>query len=242
MTEPEVRLLEERRDRIVADLKAIVGQVDSREFDANTAADLRHQYEVELADTLTALEKARMERPHGRSPKRIAIGLVAFTVAATGAVFGLASAVNSSPTTTAGGIDLSNITNAELEEVVAANPDVVPMRLALARRYVEAGEFSSALPHYLYILERGPDPEALMYLGWMTYLSGDAATGESLLERSLELEPDDVLAQWFLANTRYYGLGDTDGAVPLLEAVIAAPGTPADIVAEAERMIAEAGS
>jgi tetratricopeptide (TPR) repeat protein len=241
MTEPGVRLLEERRDRIVADLRAIAEQVESGEFDSGTAGGLRHQYEVELADTLTALDKARIEPPRGRSPKRIAIGLVVFTVAATGAVIGLAGAVNSTPTTTAGGIDLSSITNEELEEVVAANPDVVPMRLALARRYVEAGEFSSALAHYLYILERGPEPEALMYLGWMTHLSGDAATGESLLERSLDLQPDNVLAQWFLANVRYYGLGDIDGALPLLEAVIASPNTPADIVAAAELMIAEAG-
>ncbi|MEX2419085.1 MAG: tetratricopeptide repeat protein [Acidimicrobiia bacterium] len=242
MTGPEVRLLEERRDRIVGDLRAIDGQIAVEELDEATGAELRRRSEVALADTLAALEKARAERPRGRSPQRIAIGLAAFTVAATAAVIGLAGAVNSSPTTTGGGIDLANVTNEELEEVVAANPDVVPMRLALARRYVEAGEFSAALPHYLYILESGPEPEALMYLGWMTHLSGDPATGESLLERSLELQPGNVLAQWFLANVRYFGLGDTAGAIPLLEAVIASHNTPADIVAEAERMIAEAES
>lgn len=242
MTGPEVRLLEERRDRIVADLRAIDGQVALGELDEATAAELGRRSEVALADTLAALEQARTERPRGRSPQRIAIGVAAFTVAATAAVIGLAGAVNSSPTTTAGGVDLADVTNEELEEVIAANPDVVPMRLALARRYVEAGQFSAALPHYLYILERGPEPEALMYLGWMTHLSGDPATGASLLERSLELQAGNVLAQWFLANVRYFGLGDTAGAIPLLEAVIASPDTPADIVDEAERMIAEAES
>jgi tetratricopeptide (TPR) repeat protein len=242
MTGPEVRLLEERRDRIVADLQAIDGQIAVEEIDGATGAELRRRSEVALADTLAALEKARAEPPSGRSPRRIAIGLAAFTVAATAAVIGLAGAVNSSPTTTVGGIDLASVTNEELEEVVAANPDVVPMRLALARRYVEAGEFSSALPHYLYILEEGPEPEALMYLGWMTHLSGDPATGESLLERSLELQPGNLLAQWFLANVRYFGLGDAAGAIPVLEAVIASPDTPDDIVAEAERMIDEADS
>jgi cytochrome c-type biogenesis protein CcmH/NrfG len=81
-----------------------------------------------------------------------------------------------------------------------------------------------------------------MYLGWMTHLSGDPATGESLLERILELQPGNLLAQWFLANVRYFGLGDAAGAIPLLEAVIASPDTPDDIVAEAERMIDEAES
>lgn len=242
MSAPQVRLLEERRDRIVADLKSIDDQITANELDPGTGTELRHRYEVALADTLAELDAARSSDPPGRSPRRIAIGLAAFTVAAAAAVVGLAGAVSSSPTTTAGGIDLTNVTNEELEEVVAANPDVVPMRLALARRYVEAGDFSSALPHYLYILERGPEPEALMYVGWMTHLSGDPATGASLLERSLELQPGNVLAQWFLANVRYFGLGDQVGAVPLLEAVIASPETPADIVAEAERMIAEAES
>jgi cytochrome c-type biogenesis protein CcmH/NrfG len=130
-----------------------------------------------------------------------------------------------------------------MEAVVAANPEVIPMRLALARRYVEAGDFSSALPHYFEVLERDArNPEALMYMGWMTYLSGDAETGVALIEQSLEVAPGDILATWLLANARYYGLGDRAGAVPLLEAVLASGLAPPEIVAEAEQMIAEAGS
>jgi cytochrome c-type biogenesis protein CcmH/NrfG len=130
-----------------------------------------------------------------------------------------------------------------MEAVVAANPDIIPMRLALARRYVEAGDFSAALPHYFEVLERDErNAEALMYMGWMTYLSGDAATGVALIEQSLESAPGDVLAMWLLANARYYGLGDETGAVPLLEAVLASGLAPDEIVAEAEQMLAEAGS
>lgn len=242
MTEVRTRLLEERRDRIVADLRSLDEQVGSEELDIGTAEELRHRYEIDLADTLADLEAARTEAPTGRSKRRIVVGLAAFAVAATAAVVGLASAVDSDPTAADAGVDLSDVTSEELEQVVAANPDVVPMRLALARRYVEAGDFSSALPHYFYILERGPNAEALMYLGWMTYLSDDAATGAALLERSLELEPGDLLAQWFLANVRYYGLDDPAGAIPLLEAVIASGEAPADIAAEAQRMIDEAGA
>ena len=242
MTTSRTRLLEERRDRIVADLRSLDDQVGSEEIDAGTAEELRHRYEVDLADTLADLEAARTEAPTGRSRRRIAIGLAAFAVAAAAAVVGLASAVDSDPTVVDAGVDLSDVTNEELEQVVAANPEVVPMRLALARRYVEAGDFSSALTHYFYILERGPNAEALMYMGWMAYLSDEPETGAGLLEQSVELDPDNLLAQWFLANVRYHGLGDRAGAVPLLEAVIASGQAPADIAAEAQRMIDEADS
>lgn len=242
MSDTRVRILEESRDRIVADLRALDDQLQSEEIDAGMAEDLRQRYEVDLADTLAELETARAEKPKGRSRRRILIGLGAFAIAATAAVVGLAGAVDSDPTAPDQGIDLADVTDEELEQVVAANPDVVPMRLALARRYVEAGEFSLALPHYFYILERGPNAEALMYMGWMTYLSDEPETGAALLEQSLELDPGNLLAQWFLANVRYHGLGDRAGAIPLLEAVITSGQAPADIVAEAQRMIDEAGS
>ncbi len=113
--------------------------------------------------------------------------------------------------------DLADVTNEELEVVIAENPDIVPMRLALARRYVEEGSFSEALGHYMVVLEDGPHPEALAYVGWMTYLSGDPQTAEGLLERSLAQEPENGIALWFLANTRFEGLGDAAGALPLLD-------------------------
>ena len=242
MSEQRARLLEDRRDRIVADLRALDQQIAATEIEAETAELLRRRYEVDLADTLDELDAARREPEPGRSRQRVAIGIGAFVVAATAAVVGLASAVDSSPTPVDQGIDLATVTNEELEEVVAANPDIVPMRLALARRYVEAGDFSAALPHYFYILERGPNAEALMHLGWMTYLSDDAETGAALLERSVDLDPGNLQAKWFLANVRYRGLGDRAGAIPLLESVIASGEAPADIAEEAQRMIDEAGA
>ena len=137
--------------------------------------------------------------------------------------------------------DLFRVTNDELEAVVAANPEVIAMRLALARRYVEAGDFSAALPHYFEVLDREPnEPEALMYRGWMTTVSGEPATGASLRERSLEVAPDNLLAMLFLASTRLYGLDDPDGAIPLLEVVIASGAVPDHVLETAEVMLAEA--
>lgn len=249
MTDPRRVRLQERRDRALADIVDLEGQVDAGEIGADEAARLRARYRAEVADALAALDRLDGGAPT-RSARRTWMGLGIFAVVALLAVLGIARAVKpraeggfitggiSTPTT----IDLSRISNEEMEEVVAANPDVLPMRLALGRRYIEDGDFSAALPHYMYVLERGPNAEALMYVGWMTYLSGDAETGAALLERSLDVSPGEPLAQWFLANARFHGLGDRAGAVPLLEAVLGSEEAPPEVVAEAEAMLAEAES
>ncbi|MBI5157382.1 MAG: tetratricopeptide repeat protein [Acidimicrobiia bacterium] len=251
MNTPVRAELERRRDRALDDLVALDAQEACGELDTATAAQLRSRYEAEAAAALRALEAPVASPAPGRSGRRIAAALVAFAAIAVIVVIALVTAVEPRPEGgfATGGpesgttVDLDAVSVEEMEQVVAANPDIIPMRLALARRYVEAGDFSSALPHYFAVLERDErNPEALMYLGWMTYLSGDAATGVSLLEQSLEVAPGDVLAMWLLANARYHGLGDRVGAIPLLEAVLASGQAPADIVAEAERMIAEARS
>ncbi len=251
MSDARVRLLEQRRDQSIADLRALDAQVAAGEIAADDAARLRRRYETDVADALEAIDAARGAAPAGRSARRVWFGVVAFAVAAAGVVFALTRAVEPRDDTgplsgvaadvVTSGVDLSTITDQQMEEVVAANPDITDMRLALARRYVEEGDFSSALPHYLYVLNQGPNAEALMYVGWMTYLSGDPDTGASLLERSLSMAPDDVLAQWFLANVRYTGLNDVAGALPLLQAVIDSGQAPDDVVAEARSMMAAAG-
>jgi tetratricopeptide (TPR) repeat protein len=241
--------LELQRDRALDDLIALRAQEGNGEIDPATAAVLRTRYESEAAAALRQLEALPAQPEVGRSPRRMLLALGGFALAAGLVVWALVNAVEprgeggfvtggpGTPTT----IDLATISNEEMEAVVAANPDVIGMRLALAQRYVEAGEFSLALPHYFEVLERDPgNAEALMYMGWMTYLSGDAETGVGLLEQSLESEPGDVLAMWLLANARYYGLDDREGAIPLLQAVLDSGLAPPDIVAQAEEMLAEA--
>jgi tetratricopeptide (TPR) repeat protein len=136
--------------------------------------------------------------------------------------------------------DLASVSNEEMEGVVAANPDIVPMRLALARRYFDAGDFSSALPHYLHILEIEPDPEALANVGWMAYLNDRADIAQGYLEQSLAVSPGYTQAQFFLANVLLFGLDDPDGAAPLLRQVIATPGLPSDVLQDAESLLAQA--
>lgn len=122
------------------------------------------------------------------------------------------------------GRDLATVTEAEMEEVVAANPQVVPMRLALVERYLRKGNREKADQHAAVALRLAEEPadrqRALKLAGWLAALGGDPARGSELLTRSLELEPDDLDSQWFLANVRLTGLGDAAGAVTLLEAML----------------------
>ena len=92
----------------------------------------------------------------------------------------------------------------------------------------------------MFVLDRAAHPEALTYVGWMTYVSGDAATGAALLRRSLEVLPDDPLTEWFLANTLFYGTGETTEAVLLLERLLGYEVLPQEIAAETHRMLDEA--
>jgi tetratricopeptide (TPR) repeat protein len=113
-----------------------------------------------------------------------------------------------------------------LEAAVEAFPDLTPMRLQLAHRYLEQQELDAALEHYLAVLDREPHPEALSRVGWITFLSGEPQLAAQLLEESLAREPDDPIATWFLANVRLYGLDDPAGAVPLLEDLLARDDLP----------------
>ena len=186
-----------------------------------------------------------------RSLGRVWTGIAIVVVAGGLAVFGISRAIKPRPEGgfATGGVSeevvgggLADVSNAELEDVVAANPDVLPMRMALARRYFNEVAYSDALRHYLFVLERGPNSEALANVAWMTYRSGEPLTAVELLERSLELEPGYGPALWFLANVHIEGLNDPSSAVPLLEELIGQAGTPPEIVQAAEEMLARAQS
>jgi hypothetical protein len=145
------------------------------------------------------------------------------------------ASVASTPTTTQDGRDLSQVTNEEMETVVAANPGVVPMRLALVERYLHAADAEPAADARLTQLQRAqfhageaaaratsaPDQaRALRYLGWTTALLTDPAKGAGLLEQSLVKEPGNPDALWFLATVRFDRMHDAAAAKPLLEQLL----------------------
>ena len=111
-----------------------------------------------------------------------------------------------------GGRDLSTVSNEEMESVIAQNPNVIPMRLALAERYLGDGNFQKASEHAHVALQQNPGTtdkaRALRDLGWVTALQGNASQGAGLLEQSLQIEPTDKNTVFFLARVRLDGNAD----------------------------------
>ena len=136
------------------------------------------------------------------------------------------------------------MSNEELEGVVAANPNINAMRLALADRYFAAEEYSSALDHYLYIAENDPTPTeegiALARLGWMAYATGLSEAAEEYVLSSLDADPTNTEATLFLGFITLYGLEDAERAIPQLEAALEIPDLRADIVTQIEAALEEA--
>tara|TARA_Y100000768_G_scaffold371937_1_gene339123 strand:- start:487 stop:1023 length:537 start_codon:yes stop_codon:yes gene_type:complete len=100
--------------------------------------------------------------------------------------------------------NLENVSNAEMEKVIELNPDIFPMRIALANRYFEEFNYSNALPHFMYVAQNVEDLElkslALSQIGWMVHDSGDTSTSLNYIEEALAISPDSLLAK------TYYGI------------------------------------
>ena len=144
-------------------------------------------------------------------------------------------AAGSTPVTTQDGRDLSQVSNDEMEAVVTANPDVVPMRLALVERYLaaadgeqdgaaRAAQLQRAQVHAGEAAARATSAadhaRALRYLGWTTAWLTDPSKGATLLEQSLAQQPGQPDTLWFLAVVRFDRLHDAAAAKPLLEQLL----------------------
>ena len=226
------------------DLADIEMQVVAGDLAADDAVRLRDAYRSE-ADGLAELDLAGTTG--GLDRKRMLIGagvLVLGGLALTAGVVAVAHDRAPNDLITGGlpETSLENVTNEEMELVVAQNPNVIGMRLRLAERYFEEADFSSAYPHYLYILQQQDNAEALANMGWMTFLSGDAETGERFVTRSLEVDADHLQSYWYLANIRWFGYADGPGAIAPLERLLAAEGVPDDVRTDAETLLGEARS
>lgn len=214
---------------------------------AAAAADARESAEPSVTAALRADARRGASRSlAGTLATAAACGVLAVSVSAAARPSPNPAGGASATTTTmpaSAGRDLATVTEAEMEEVVAANPQVVPMRLALVERYLRKGDREKADQHAAVALRLAEEPadrqRALKLAGWLAALGGDPAKGSELLTRSLELEPDDLDSQWFLANVRLTGLGDAVGAVTLLEAMLRRD-IPAEKRAVVEQKLAEA--
>lgn len=127
------------------------------------------------------------------------------------------------------GQDLEDVSNETMEAVIAANadnPQVDGMRLALAERYYEEGDFQSAFPHYLEVAEspNATDAQAvtaLIRLGWMAWQgNGEVETALNLFDEALAIDAESDTARYLKAQVLWCGADELDQAASLLEAVL----------------------
>jgi cytochrome c-type biogenesis protein CcmH len=175
--------------------------------------------------------------PQPRSRKRLVVGGV-LLVAMFAVIVGVAGNFlqeREGPTegvADLGDQDLDDVSNETMEAIVAANPQINGMRLALAERYYEAGDYRSAFPHYLAVAESqdATDTEAaaaLIRLGWMAYEgNGEVETAIRLLDQALEIQPGAPVALYLKGQVQWCGAGDTEAAIALFEEVLANPDLP----------------
>jgi tetratricopeptide (TPR) repeat protein len=132
---------------------------------------------------------------------------------------------------------MASVTNEDLEAVVAANPEVVGMRSALAMRYFEERNLPKAIEHQTIVADIEPTADSLTVLGLFEFEGGAPADAATHLQAALELDPGYTPALWYLANVYLYGLDDGAAALPVLEELGAVEGLPDDIQHAVSEMI-----
>ena len=109
---------------------------------------------------------------------------------------------NNSVATTRTNTDLDSVTNEEMEKVINDNPDIYPMRIALANRYFDEINYSNALPHYMYVAENSGDNElksfALSQIAWMVFESNNIEVAIDYLDEALRINENSIIAKSYL--------------------------------------------
>lgn len=224
------------------DLAEVAEQLAAGELDAATAARLTAIYQAEL----TAAAVPGVQPRSSRARSWVGFGVVVAGIAVIGWLVAHAiqdRAPGGLPTgniESIGGRDLSEVSTEEMEQVLVDYPDIIPMRLALAFRYFEAGDHSQALPHYLRVLEQSPDqPEALTNIGWMSFSSGELELGTRYLERAIAVA-DYPQAKLFLGRIRL-SQGDEGAARDLFTELLDDSRVPANVKTQVLQLLAEIG-
>lgn len=139
------------------------------------------------------------------------------------------------------GRDLDKVTDQELEAVVAANPDVLGMRLALAERYTEKGRYDLAIAHYGTVIKQDPgNPRATAGLGWLMLQLEEQEQANRLADEALAVNPKLPEALWTKANVRLYGFEDAKGAIEVLDTMLEQPELNPAVRGQAEELRQEA--
>lgn len=186
--------------------------------------------------------------PKKRSRTRLLIGGLILVVAFAGIVVVAANSLQDRAALATGVADLneqdlSDVSNETMEAVIGANaddPQVNGMRLALAERYFDVGDYRSAFPHYLVVAEDpGAAPSqaitALVRLGWMAYDgNGEVDTAVRLIDEALAIDPRSHVALYVKARVGWCGAGEADEAVAVFEELLDDPDLAPETRAQVE--------
>ncbi|EIE99834.1 uncharacterized protein involved in biosynthesis of c-type cytochromes [Saccharomonospora glauca K62] len=261
--------LEQVRDQALADIVDLERQVADDEIPNHAAVRLRRQYEATAARAMEELETQPPEettttaqRP--RSSRRRRGRLVAYVSATAVAVFAalvllpqyvaerpeggfisgnevIQSPAGAPSSSAQPPRDLSTVTEAEMEQVVAANPNVLGMRLALARRYVEKGQYDKASEHYGVALTQAPDdPQARSSAAWLLHKMGNTEAALRFLDKTLLGAPGSPDALWYKARILLDGRRNPAGALEILQGLVERGDLEPERLAEADQLMTRA--
>lgn len=134
------------------------------------------------------------------------------------------------------GRNLADVSDRDLEAVVAANPEDVGMRIALADRYTKKGRYDSAAVQYRKVLEQDPgNADGMAHIGWLMLQTGNPKEAARIVDKALAADPRLLDALWFKANIELYGLGKARAALQTLDAM----SKRTDVSAEVRAQITE---
>jgi tetratricopeptide (TPR) repeat protein len=139
-----------------------------------------------------------------------------------------------------GEFDPEAVSNETMEAVIAANadnPQINGMRLALANRYFEEGDYQNAFGHYQAVLDGEPAAAeaatAYTRLGWMVYDgNGETDLGLQLIDRGLELMPGDAFGLYLKGRLTWCGKADPDAAAALFDQVLMIPDLDPEVLTQ----------
>ncbi len=139
--------------------------------------------------------------------------------------------------------DLDSVSNETMEAVISANiddPQINGMRLALAERYYQLGDYGSAFPHYFAVAESeialdGEAVTALVRLGWMAWDgNGAAEPAIGMFDQALAIDAKSTTARYLKGQVLWCGAGDTDAAAALFAEILTDGDLAADMKARVE--------
>ncbi len=134
--------------------------------------------------------------------------------------------------------DLSEVTNEEMEAVIAQNPGIVGMRSALAERYVEQGRFDKAAEHYAVALKQAPqNPKVQAGAGRLLVALDKPEQAVLYADRALEIAPSSAEGLLLRAEIRAAGFGDSQAARPILQRLTARSGLDPDVRRRSEELL-----